>query len=465
MAKIDMRATGIKRLLEYGRGALATPRLGWVGLSQGLILLPRHMWRGRKGDWKTWWKRSGASVVSDILQNSGPVFIKLGQIMASRQDLLGPELCQALSRLYDQQAPPQFRAVERELRRAYGTPLPFEVAKTPLGVGSIGAVYEARLKGHSSDGSPASQSDSALADSVVVKVLRPGVRAAVDRDFAVLRFLFVLASRSPRFAPYRRYVERALDDLEKGIRKETQLDLEREELLRFGRRFRKHPKVYVPRVFEELCRDHILVMEKVDGVPLSQLEPSDPRRVELGGLVFQEILEEIFIEGKFHADPHSGNFIVRPDGRLALIDFGLTGSFGEEDRQRIAKAVRAFMSRDAERVFSVLLEFGELSEGFDRERFQADIVTVVQAHREGVQNHLRGQAAQVGGLEKFVSELFLVAEKHRVFVAEDTVLFIKTLITVEGVARSLDPKLDVLGLAAPIVLKALAPKWVRAFWR
>ena len=209
-------------------------------------------------------------------------------------------------------------------------------------------------------------------------------------------------------------------------------------------------------------------MEELEGEPLSayraraETDPDAARKV--ADLALREILTQVFENGRFHADPHAGNLFVLPDGRLGLIDLGLTGESGTQDRRRIARAVRAFVSGDAEALTRALLDFGMPPPEFSHADFRVDILAVVRQHEAQLVAHVTGRngvapAAQ-NGLETFVNDLFRVAYRHGLYVPPSTTLLIKAIVTIEGVARSLNPNLNVVSAALPIVVRALCiPAW------
>jgi len=217
--------------------------------------------------------------------------------------------------------------------------------------------------------------------------------------------------------------------------------------------------------------EYVLVMEELAGEPLSafraraKTDPESARRV--ADLAFKEILKQVFEDGRFHADPHAGNLLILPDGRLGLIDLGLTGESGEQDRQRIARAVRAFVAGDPEALSRALLDFGTPPPDFGYEEFKADVAAVVHQNESQVVAEMTGRnGGGTSGLETLVNELFKVAHRHNLYVPPSSTLLIKTIVTIEGVARSLNPDLNVLAAAVPIVLRAMSRKWFRwKFWR
>lgn len=392
--------------------------------------------------------------LADLLQNSGPVFTKIGQILSVRNDLVPLSISSRLEKLYSQQPSMPQREVRRILRKAYGRSYPFKKFDfEALAVGSVGEVYRAFLK----DGTP-----------VVVKLIRPGMEKAIRKDIHFLQcllevfFLFTFGKRkSLHFM-----LEKTLTDLKTEFLKEIDLSLEKKALLRFAKRMKKNKAIQVPKVYEMYCKKNVLVMEFLEGTPLHEYQKRHPRKSKelkaIASEVLKEILTQVFDDGHFHADPHPGNLLVLEGGRIGLIDLGLTGEFGRQERKKLASAVRAFLSRDKEGVIRSLLQFGELPPKFNFEKFEKDIVDVVKKYQGKTVKRLKGAETDPSeGLEEFVQKLFEVAHRHRVFVPSSSTLLIKTLVTIEGVARRLDPEMNLALTALPIVIRSLTPKWMR----
>jgi ubiquinone biosynthesis protein len=411
----------------------------------------------REGRAELHWKVLGDGLVR-FLRHAGPLFTKLGQVLATRTDLLPEALCLRLESLYSEQPAMPPRELERTLRRAWGRRLPFrDFDRAPIAVGSVGQVHRARL------------ADGAVA---IVKVLRPGVRESIERDLALARSLLELWLGLPgRAHPGAgALLARALDDLGEACAREADLAQEADALREFARRFEKHPHVRVPRCFDALCSEHVLVMEELRGEPLAawrrraRHEPEAARRI--ANLALGEILRQIFEDGRFHADPHAGNLLLLEDGRLGIVDLGLTGELAREDRRRIARAVRAFLARDADGLIAALLGFGTTPPDFAPEKFKEDVRKLVRTHGPRLAERLRGRAGggaaeESSSLEAFVSALFALAHRHGIHVPPATTLLIKSLVTIEGVARSLHPELDLATAAVPVVLRSLAPGWLQ----
>ncbi len=413
----------------------------------------------REGISELHWKVLGDSLVR-FFQHSGPVLTKLGQLLATRNDLLPDPVCGRLEALYTGQPAMSKRQLKRALKRAYPAGIPFaDFEATPLAVGSIGQVHRARLK----DGA-----------RVIVKLIRPGTARAIRRDLNAARVFVNLFTLFRRGSKSRRFlVSRALEDLARGLETESNLQNEADTFEEFRRRLDRNQNVYVPTCYIEWSSEDVLVLEELSGKPLSAIRAQSKEHPGVGKkaahLALKEILGQIFDEGKFHADPHGGNLLLLEDGRLGLIDLGLTGELGVRERRNIARAARAFLARDADAAVRTLLEFGSISPDFDLEAFKRDVKEVLQRNKDDLIAHATGKGSKRKGgpfrLEELVSELFRVAAQHEIYLPPSTTLLIKTVVTIEGVARSLDPELNLMVTAVPIILKSLAPRFLRwSYW-
>jgi len=404
------------------------------------------------------WKAIGDALVR-FVQHAGPLLTKLGQILATRGDVLPDAVCVRLEALYTRQPAMRKSQLASLLKRAFPDGLPFRTFDArPIGVGSIAQVHRAELKS---------------GERVIVKVVRPGLQREIDRDLNAAELLIALLLNVPGFSrrATQRAVAQALRDLGAALRTEVDLRHEADALEQFGKRFRTNPRVRVPIVYRRWSSANVLVMEELVGEPLSafraraKTDPEAARKV--ADLAFKEILKQVFEDGQFHADPHAGNLLILPDGRLGLIDLGLTGESGEQDRKRIARAVKAFVAGDPEALSRALLDFGTPPPDFGYEAFKAEVATVVQRNESQVVSEMTGKnGGGANGLETLVNELFKVAHRHDLYVPPSSTLLIKTIVTIEGVARSLNPDLNVVAAAVPIVLRAMSRKWLSwKFWR
>ena len=442
---------------------LVAPRLTYNAVRHGFLPTPASaaLVALREGPAELHWKAVGDALVR-FAQRSGPLTTKLGQVLATRSDILPEAVCVRLEALYTRQPPMTGRQLATTLRAAFPHGFPFrKFDRQPTAVGSIAQVHRAELRSGA---------------RAIVKLVRPGLAREIDRDLNAAELLCSLLLAVPGLTTKttRLALSHAVRDLGAALRVEVDLRREAQSLDDFGRRLRGNPSVRVPTVYREWCSERAIVMEELVGEPLSayraraRTDPDAARRV--ADLAFKEILKQVFEDGRFHGDPHAGNLLILPDGRLGLIDLGLTGESGRQDRQRIARAVRAFVSGDPEALTRALLEFGTPPPEFSHGDFKADVVTVVRRNEGHVVAQMMGRNGDGGGgpngLETLVNELFRVAYRHGLYVPPSATLLIKAIVTIEGVARSLNPHLNVVATAVPIVLGSLRPPWLRwRYWR
>lgn len=400
----------------------------------------------KEGSQDLHWKILGDSLVN-IFHHSGPVLTKLGQVLATRHDLLPKPICERLEILFNSIPPMTNRELKSILNKNFKNKKPFmEFNYVPIGVGSIGQAHYAKLKN---------------GQSVIVKVLRPGVIQLIDRDLRALKAF------SKLIIPPRRknqFYFQMIDQLGDSMRNEIDLKKEAKSLIYFKKSLKKNKKVYVPECFFHLCTREVLVMEEIKGVPISTLKNTNDLKIrkQIAQLALEEILRQIFEVGYFHADPHGGNLLLMENGLLGIIDLGLTGKFEKKERRILAHAVKALIKKDSDQLVKSLLEFGILPKKFDLSNFKKDIKNAVQEKKGELVGHLKGES-QIP-LDHFINELFQIAFNHGIHVPSSTVLLIKTLVTIEGVARSLDPELNVVKIAAPVVVKSIALSWLK-FWK
>lgn len=448
----------LKKFHQWTQALVNLPRLSKI-VFVNLLLSPKFLLRViKKNGWtpSAIWQMSGLLTV-ESLREAGPVFIKLGQILASRNDLLPSEICSELENLYSDQKPMSGRELKKILKR---NKLHFShFDHKALAVGSIGQVHRGTIDKN---------------QNVIVKILRPGSRSNIEKDLSTLKSLIVIwKTLKPSQKVHADLVEKSLSDMEEAFLKECDLANEAQSLLNFKKRFSYNQKIYIPKVYENYSTHEILTMEEIKGKSLKDLRSevqgnSDEKKI-VADLAFKEILSQIFEEGVFHADPHGGNLMLMEDGRLALIDLGLTGEFNSEHRKLLGRAMKAIVSKDINALFNALLSFGEIPEGFNQEQFKQDITQVVKENKKGMEDRMLGKSSKTShtsNLEGFVQELFKVAHQHGIYIPQSVSLFIKSLVTIEGVARSLDPELNVVKSALPIILSSMSPDWLKArFWK
>jgi len=372
------------------------------------------------------------------LEDLGPIFVKFGQLLSTRRDLLPDDLAMELARLQDRVPPFPGLEARRIIEKAWGWSIESvldEFDEVPLASASIAQVHTARLK----DGR-----------AVVVKVLRPGIERIIRRDVNLMYAFADLAQRYWKEGRRLRPVD-VIKEYEKTIFDE--LDMQREaanaSLLR--RNFLNSEKLYVPEVYWELTRENVLVMEQIYGTPVSDVATLKAQGVSmrlLGERGVEIFFTQVFRDNFFHADMHPGNIFVEPSGRYIAVDFGIVGTLSTEDQRYLAENLLAFFRRDYRRVAELHVESGWVPAHTRVEEFEAAIRTVSEPIFEK-------PLAEIS-FGHFLVRLFQVARRFDMEIQPQLVLLEKTLLNIEGLGRLLYPQLDLWTTAKPFI-----ERWIR----
>lgn len=415
-------------LVKYGFGDLVeTLRIGQY-LELGLQLVSGT--RAAHAE-----KLSRAERIRMVCEELGPTFIKLGQVLSTRPDLVPADWATELEKLQHQVPAFPFaqvrEIVERELHR------PLEVAfgrfdPQPLAAASIGQVHRATLP----DG-----------EEVVVKVQRPGIPEVIAVDLEILLHLATLAERHLEDVRLHRPT-RIVHEFARTIEHELDFTAEAANLERFGVLFGDDQTVYVPRVYRSATTGRVLTLEYVHGPRPNELsrlaaEGCSPKTVAARGADL--ILRQVFVHGFFHADPHPGNIFVLPGDVICYLDFGMMGRVDRRTRERFAAFVAAVAARDAEKTARVLLELLEHDDDVepDLRLIERDVAELIDVHLV-----TRLEAFAMG---KLLQHLLELSQRHRLRIPAELVLMLKALATAEKIGSRLDPGLDMVAAAAPFV--------------
>ncbi|MBX5464862.1 MAG: ABC transporter [Clostridia bacterium] len=366
-----------------------------------------------------------------MLEELGPTFVKLGQLASTRADLLPPDILGELSKLQEQVAPFPFAEVRRAVEGELGRPLA-ESFRTfdpvPVAAASLGQVHHAVLH----DGR-----------EVAVKVQRPGVREQVGVDLDLLRELAALADRRlPRRGPTS-FLEIA-EELGRMLDRELDYAQEATHTARVGRFFAGSGEVVIPAVVRELSGSRLLTLSWVEGVHLSRFLAGQERLEapqEVARRIATSMFDQIFKLGLFHADPHPGNVLVLPDGRIAYLDFGMVGRLGPARREQFSELAVALLERDAAGIVRAILEMGIAPDDLDLPRFEEEV--------EEVRDRFYERPLREIPVGEAVRSILGLAWRHRIRIPGDFTVLGKTLITLEGVVERLDPSVSVVELAEP----------------
>lgn len=425
----------VRRRYRYMLKTLARHGLGYSVARIGLSgLIPFH--RGLLGHPHQDAPFTQPQHLRLALQELGTAYIKLGQILSTRADLLPPEYIAELSRLQSEVPPVPFAALAEVMAEEMGPDFRErydQLDESPLAAASIGQVHRARLKS---------------GEEVVVKVQRPGVREEVAVDLIILRRLFRRAARTN----IGRVVD--LDGLfdEFALTLERELDYEEEG--RNTDRFRKNladiPGVYIPGVHWELITPRVLTMDLARGARIDDLAQLDRWGVDRHGLAVRSArvyLKMIFEDGFFHADPHPGNFFIQPDGTLVLIDFGMVGSFNETNRAQLVSLLLAMVRQDPEALIDSVLDLGAGLTAIERQEVTRDVQRLITRYAD--------RALAGISMEGLMNDIFRIAYRHRLRLPANLSLLTKTLAMSEGLARRLDPEFRTMDVLTPYTRQLL----------
>jgi ubiquinone biosynthesis protein len=365
------------------------------------------------------------------LETLGPIFVKFGQVLSTRRDLLPLDIADELAKLQDQVPPFPFRLAAAEIESSLGKPLNDLFAKfdeRPIASASVAQVHVAFLK----DGA-----------EVAVKVLRPGVEQAIAKDVKLLEtgawLVECLWSEGRRLKPREVVAEFAhhLDD---------ELDLVREaanaSLLR--RNFLHSPLLAVPAVHWDYCARRVMVMERMHGTPISQVDMLRKKGIDIPALAragVEIFFTQVFRDGFFHADMHPGNILVAGDGKYVALDFGIMGTLSEADKSYLAQNFIAFFNRDYRRVAQAHLDAGWVPAGTRLDDFEAAIRAVCEP--------IFARPLKEIYFGKLLLRLFQTSRRFNVEIQPQLVMLQKTLLNIEGLGRELDPELDLWQTAKP----------------
>ena len=380
------------------------------------------------------------------LEELGAAWIKLGQFLATRADLLPPSYQRELARLQDAAAPVPSAQIQAVIEAELGRPVSELFARfdpEPLAAASIGQAHAATLP----DGT-----------EVVVKVRRPGVVEQVEQDLELLLTLAHTASRHWELAATYDIVG-IVQEFALTLRAELDYLREGRNAERFAHNFAGNPSVHIPRVFWEYTTSRVLTLERIRGLKIDNLTALDAAgfdRTELAERVARILMQMVFEDGFFHADPHPGNFFVEPDGTIGLIDFGMVGIVDPATQDRLAQLLLALAQQDPDRLVDAFLELGVSRRYVDRLALREDLRHFVLAYYDRPLRELR--------LETLLKETLAIVRRHYLHLPTHLVLLTKTIMMAEGLAARLAPDFQVATLLPGYVRRLLFHRYLPLRW-
>jgi ubiquinone biosynthesis protein len=397
------------------------PPLARIGLA-GANMIARRGVRGLAG-------------LSSAIARLGPSYVKLGQFLSTRGDIVGPKVAAQLELLQDRMAPHPRAESVKIIENTFGAKIEtlFVSFGEPVAAASIAQVHRARVWDREGE------------REVAVKVLRPGVERRFGRD---LSDMFFAARTAERFAPELRRLKlvEIVEALARSVRIEMDFRLEAAAASEFGENVSADEEFRVPKIDWDRTTREILTMEWIDGLPMH-----DPERLtalgfdapELGRRLIQSFLLHALRDGLFHADMHQGNLLVDPQGRIAAVDFGIMGRLGLKERRFLAEILFGFITRDYRRVAEVHFEAGYVP----RVHRVEDFAQAIRAIGEPIHSRTADQIS----MAKLLTLLFEITALFDMSTRIELVMLQKTMVVVEGVARKLDPHLNMWATAEPVV--------------
>jgi len=371
--------------------------------------------------------------IREALIELGPIFVKFGQLLSTRRDLLPDDLADELAKLQDRVPPfpgTQARAI---IEKSWGKPIEDVLDgfdETPLASASIAQVHTARCK----DGR-----------EVVVKVVRPGIKKTIKRDVGLLYIIAGLAQRYWKDGRRLRPLD-VIREYEKTILDELDLQREAANASQLRRNFLDSDQLYVPEIQWDLTHPSVLVMERIYGTPVGDVEQLKAQGVSmqlLGERGVEIFFTQVFRDNFFHADMHPGNIFVEPNGRYIAVDFGIVGSLTTEDQRYLAENLLAFFHRDYRRVAELHIESGWVPSDTRVDEFESAMRTVSEPYF--------GKPLAEISFGHFLMRLFQTARRFDMEVQPQLVLLQKTLLNIEGLGRQLYPELDLWITAKPFM--------------
>ncbi|MBI2470490.1 MAG: ubiquinone biosynthesis protein UbiB [Planctomycetes bacterium] len=368
-----------------------------------------------------------------VLEELGPTFIKLGQILSVRPDLIPLDLCYELSKLQDRVPTFGYEDVKKQIKESFGCypeklfssfdPIPFAAA-------SLGQAHRAQLK---------------TGENVVVKVQRPDMRKMIETDIDILYTLAQLANRYMQDIKFFNPIS-IVDEFSKVITKEIDFTYEAHNIDKFRKNFKDSTTIHIPRVYWEYTKSRVITTEEITGIRMSDYL-TQPHSVEEKKAVAANganaILQQIFIDGFFHADPHPGNLFILPDNAAAFVDFGIVGRLDEDTRDVVVNLLIAVSTKNINGIIKALEMLGSVAEENSLQNFKHDISDFVERFYDIPLRQIE--------ISTILPQAVELMTRHKLRIPPQFHIMIKAIVTIDGVARQLDSDFNTIAHSRPFV--------------
>ncbi|MCK4509702.1 MAG: ubiquinone biosynthesis protein UbiB [Desulfuromonadales bacterium] len=375
------------------------------------------------------------------MEELGPTFIKLGQLLSTRPDVLGKEYIQEFSKLQDEVPAVSLEEVTAQIQREFGYPteeLFAEFSSEPIAAASIAQVHRGKLKS---------------GEDVVFKVRRPGIVKIVETDIDVLMGLaYLVEQHIPTVALYDPIG--LVKEFRRNIMREMNFTREGRTVDRFAANFADSSTVYIPKIFWDYTGDIVLTMEYVPGIKISELDALKAQGYDLKEIARRgadSFLKQVLDFGLFHADPHPGNVFILPDQVICMLDYGMVGHLGQDLKDQLVDLLQALLSKDVDSIISQLLYSGELADNSDLKNLRRDLHDFIDDYYDIVLQDIK-----VG---KLLSEFIEILTHYRIHFPADYMMLAKALIVMEGVGLQLDPDFNMVAHMRPYVNKLVLERY------
>jgi len=373
-----------------------------------------------------------------VLEELGPSFIKLGQLMSTRADIFPPEYIEELKKLQDQVPPIPFaeikKVIEKELKRPVGE-IFVSIEPEALAAASVAQVHMAELEDE---------------ERVVVKVIRPGIDKKIREDIGLMYYFAEKIEKSFQIGQIIGFVD-LVKEFERSILRELDMYVEAGNIERFARNFKDSRELYIPKVNWDLTARSVLVMEHINGIKMDQVDEIrdnglDPKEIAMIGL--RSFSRQLMEFGLFHADPHPGNTIVMYDGRVSLVDFGITGYLDEETMLQLANIFLGYAEHDYDMIMEALEDAGLISDRtISINNFRSDL--------KDISEPFYGRSLQTISVKDVYEQVMQLLVKYRIRLPRNLMLLLKTFIQTESLGKILGSDASLLEVTRPYAKELL----------
>ena len=409
-------------LWKYGRTDLAQQMSAEEGF--GIDVLPSAEGQPLTDSAKPDAKKASPEQLADDLEAMGPTFVKLGQVLAGRPDLLPEAYLKALARLQDKVKPFSYAEVEDVVMTELGVRISKAFSRfdvEPIAAASLGQVHRAALR----DGR-----------AVVVKVQRPNIRQQIAEDFEVLEQIAGFLDSHTAFGRRHRFLV-ILQEFRLTIQQELNYEREAHNLIALGKNLKDFKLIQVPQPVPDYCTRSVLTMDEVQGQKITALGPlalRDLKGAPLAEELFKAYLQQVLVDGLFHADPHPGNVFVTNEGRIALIDLGMVGHTAPAMQENLLKILLSISEGNGETAAEIAIQMSEKLDEFAAPEFRRRIAQLVALRRD--------QGLEELNVGRSLLEVSCIAQENGLIVPSELVLIGKTMLQLDQIGRILDPEFD-----------------------